>query len=78
MKVKTINISIPEELLTKIDEKARLEYRSRSELFKEATVVYLQTKDNWLVLQKEMSEKAKKMNIKTENDVEQIVDSLRK
>lgn len=78
MKAKTINISLPEKLLGSIDRKAREEYRSRSELIKEATVFYIQTKDNRVILQNDISAKAKKMRINLEADVEEMVDSLRK
>ena len=78
MNVKTINVSFPPELLKEIDRKAKEEYRSRSELLKEATLMYIQTKDNWLMLQKELVMRAKKMGIKNETDVEEMVDSLRK
>lgn len=78
MKAKTINISLPEKLLGSIDRKAREEYRSRSELIKEATVFYIQTKDNRAILQNDISAKAKKMRINSEVDVEAMVDSLRR
>lgn len=78
MKAKTINISLPEKLLGSIDRKAREEYRSRSELIKEATVFYIQTKDNRAILQNDISAKAKKRKINSEDDVEQMVDSLRR
>jgi len=77
MKSKTINISLPEKLLSSIDRKAKEEYRSRSELLKEAAVFYIQTKDNWAVLQKDIIARAKKMNIRTERDVEKLIDSSR-
>lgn len=77
MNVKTINISLPPDLIEKIDQKAKEEYRSRSELFKEATLIYIQTKDNWKVLQQDLAAKAKKMGLKSEKDIETIVDSLR-
>ena len=77
MKVKTINISMPEKLLENIDRKAKDEYRSRSELIREAALYYLQTKNNWAVLEQDLSTKAKKLGIKNEDDVEEMVDSLR-
>lgn len=42
MTSKVINISLPEELLEEVDELARWEKRSRSELFREAVRRYLQ------------------------------------
>lgn len=77
MKVKTINISIPEKLLANIDRKAKDEYRSRSELMREAALYYLQTKNNWAVLEQDLSAKADKLGIRNEDDIENMVDSLR-
>ncbi|MGA2666894.1 MAG: ribbon-helix-helix domain-containing protein [Patescibacteria group bacterium] len=77
MSVKTINVSLPDELLKEIDRKAEEEYRSRSELLKEATLMYIQTKDNWQVLQKDLVLRARKQGVKRENDIEKMVDSLR-
>lgn len=78
MRAKTINISLPFELLKEIDRKAKEEYRSRSELFKEATLMYIQTKDNFKVLQENLSQRAKKMGLKRESQIEEMIDSLRK
>jgi len=78
MQTKTINISLPGNVLKEVDRKAKEEYRSRSELLKDAVLIYIQTKDNWMVLQKELSKKAKKIGIKSESQVEDIVDSLRR
>lgn len=77
MKVKTVNISIPEKLLKEIDNKARDEYKSRSDLIREAALIYLQTSNNWAILQQDLSSRAKKAGIKTEADIEKMVDSLR-
>jgi metal-responsive CopG/Arc/MetJ family transcriptional regulator len=77
MKVKTINISLPEQLLFKIDQKAQEEYRSRSELLKEAAVFYIQTKNNWAVLQGDIVAKGKRMGLESENDIEKLIDSER-
>ena len=78
MKVKTINVSLPAKLLKTIDQKAKEEYKSRSELFKEASLMYIQTKDNWQILQSDIAQKAKKIGLKRENQVEEAIDSLRK
>lgn len=77
MKAKTINISLPSQVLAEIDRKAKEEYRSRSELLKEASLFYIQTRDNWMVLQRDLSSKAKVMGLESEADVEKMVDSLR-
>lgn len=77
MKAKIINISLPDQVLKQIDRKAEEEYRSRSELLKEAALFYIQTKDNWSVLQNDLTARASKVGLKSENDIEKMVDSLR-
>lgn len=41
MKTKIINISIPNQLLSDVDQVAKNEYRTRSELFREAVRSYI-------------------------------------
>lgn len=48
MAVKVINISLPAELLAEIDQLARQEKRTRSELFREAARRYLEVKSQVL------------------------------
>ena len=47
MKSSTVNISFNDELLKKIDEVARQESRSRSELIREAARSYIERKKKW-------------------------------
>jgi len=47
MSVSTVNISFQEELLDQIDDIARLESRTRSELIREAARLYLERKRRW-------------------------------
>lgn len=77
-KIKTINISLSSELVRQIDRKAVEEFRSRSELIREATLNYIQTKNNWSVLQNDLSVRAKKLKIKNEDQIEKLVDLMRK
>ena len=77
MKSKIVNISLPEQVLSKIDQKAKEEFRSRSELIKEAAIFYIQTKDQWSLLQQDIALRAKKMNLISEDDVEKMIDSSR-
>ena len=44
---KTINLSLQESLLAEVDEVARAESRSRSELFREAAREYVQRRRRW-------------------------------
>lgn len=47
MKTNTVNISFKADLLEKIDETAKEESRSRSELIREAARMYIQRKRRW-------------------------------
>jgi len=47
MKSSTVNISFNDELLKQIDQVARQESRSRSELIREAARSYLELKQRW-------------------------------
>lgn len=46
MKTKIINISLPDSLLSDADNLAQKEYRTRSELFREALRIYILTRKN--------------------------------
>ncbi|MCJ7586821.1 MAG: ribbon-helix-helix protein, CopG family [Candidatus Aminicenantes bacterium] len=47
MAVSTVNISFRKDLLAKIDEAAREECRTRSELIREAARLYVERKERW-------------------------------
>lgn len=47
MSISTVNISFQEELLGQIDDIAKMESRSRSELIREAARLYIERKRRW-------------------------------
>jgi CopG family transcriptional regulator/antitoxin EndoAI len=47
LKNKTVNISFKKDLLKKIDDIAKEESRSRSELVREAARIYIERKERW-------------------------------
>jgi len=47
MPTNTVNISFDENLLKEIDEVAKSEFRSRSELLREAARLYIERKEKW-------------------------------
>lgn len=47
MAINTVNISFDKNLLKEIDKVAKSEYRSRSELIREAARLYIERKDKW-------------------------------
>lgn len=77
MLTQTFNISLPVDLVKRADTVARNEYRNRSELIKEALRTYLSSKQTWDELYQYGSRIAKKMNIKTEDEVVKIINDYR-
>lgn len=73
MSTQTFNIALPKELVEKVDEAAKREYRNRSELIREALRVYLKDIEEWEDLFKYGRRIGKKMGIKSEADVNKIV-----
>ena len=67
MKTKIINISISDRLLSDADELAQKEYRTRSELFREALRSYILTRKNLNRIYGYGSIQAKKQKITPEN-----------
>ena len=47
MNTQTLNIALPKDLVKKVDELAKKEYRNRSELIREALRVYISDKKEW-------------------------------
>ena len=77
MNTQTLNISLPKDLVKKVDELAKKEYRNRSELIREALRVYLSDKKEWNDLLDYGKKVGKKMGIKNEADVNKIVYEFR-
>lgn len=73
MKTQTFNISLPEELVKKVDERAKKEYRNRSELIREALRVYLTDMHEWEKIFEYGSKIGKEMGITSEEQVNDIV-----
>jgi CopG family transcriptional regulator/antitoxin EndoAI len=76
-KYKVVNISMPEEFFQQVEELAKEENRTRSELYREALRQYIETR-RWQKLQKETAKRAQEMGITSEEDVERIVAEIRK
>lgn len=73
MKTQSFNIILPKELVVKIDELAKKEYRNRSELIREAVRVYISDKSEWDEIFTYGKKIGKKMGIKSEKDVNKVV-----
>jgi len=77
MQSQTLNISLPKDLIKRVDELAKKEYKNRSELIREALRGYVEDKNEWEEIFEEGKKMGKKMGIKSEEDVYRIVDEYR-
>ena len=77
MQTQTLNISLPKELVKKVDERAQKEYRNRSELIREALRMYLKDIMEWDEIFEYGKKVGKEMGIKSEEDVNKIVYEFR-
>lgn len=77
MNTQTFNISLPRELVKKVDEVAKKEYRNRSDFIREALLARLKEKSDWEQIFKAGRETAKKMGIKSEKQINDIVYEFR-
>lgn len=84
MSTQTINISLPEELVVKIDQAAKAEYASRSDYIRQALVGKLKTdqaeEQDWLLLESLMQDAAsgaEKNGYRTDEDFVRAVKEVR-
>lgn len=73
MRTKAFNISLPKTLIDLTDDTAKKEFRNRSELIREALWVYLKNKKEWNELLTYGKRQGRKIDIKSEEDVDRIV-----
>lgn len=73
---KILTLSLPPEMLKKVERIAKEENRTRSELFREALRQYIASKERWREIRKWGSEITKEQKL-TEADIERIVDEVR-
>lgn len=73
----TLNISLPTPLVKKADKAAKERFATRSDLIREALWVYLKDKDDWNQIFAWGKEAGRKMGIKSEEDVNKIIEDYR-
>jgi CopG family transcriptional regulator/antitoxin EndoAI len=74
---RTWTISLPPALLREAERTAREERRTKSELVREALRLYIE-EQRWRKLQRETTLRAQALGIRTEEDVDRLVHSVRK
>ena len=77
MQTQTFNIALPSSLVARMDLVATNEYRNRSELIREAVRIYLEDKLEWEDIFEFGRVAGKKAGIKSEEDVNKIVQEYR-
>ncbi len=73
MQTQTFNIALPLELVKKVDETAKREYRNRSELIREALRTYIGDREKLNQIFKAGEKAVKKMGITSEKQIDDIV-----
>ena len=73
MNTQTLNIALPTDLVKRVDQLAKKEYRNRSELIREALRVYLEDKSAWEEIYMLGESAMEKMGITSEEDIDRIV-----
>jgi metal-responsive CopG/Arc/MetJ family transcriptional regulator len=77
MKTQTVNISFTADLIHKIDRIAQKESRSRSELVREASRMYIDRKNRWASIFQFADSKMASLGL-SEPDIEKEIQKLRK
>lgn len=77
MRTQTLNIALPRDLVQKVDEVAKKEYKNRSELIRQALHSYIERGARWDKVLDTGKKYGKKMGIKSEEDVNRIVHEYR-
>ena len=70
-------VSLPKKMLQAIDKKSKQFGLGRSELLRSAVYRYLRDEENEDFLREHLAQMARKMRIRTEADVEALIDSMR-
>jgi metal-responsive CopG/Arc/MetJ family transcriptional regulator len=73
MAIKTVNISFPEQSLREIDEFAKKEALSRSDVLRIGAKRYIRNFTEWQVLQEIGEKQAKKLGLDTEEKIVKIL-----
>ena len=77
MKAQTLNISLPSNLVTLMDQVAKKQFSSRSDLIRIAIVSYMKRQEMWADIFAQGGVSAKKTKLK-ERELERIIDDYRK
>ncbi len=77
MATKTFNVSFPEPLAKRLDKLASRQKMSRSEILRAGARSYMNRMERWDEMAREMKSAAKRLGIRTMDDVDRIVHEVR-
>ena len=77
MQTQTFNIALPKDLVKKVDQIAKKEYKNRSELIREALRIYLRDMQEWDEIFEYGKKKARELGIKNEKQIDDMVYEFR-
>lgn len=74
---KVLTVSLPQDMFKQAEKIAKDENRTRSELFREALRQYIASRERWQEIRRWGGDSAKELGIKSEADVERLIDEFR-
>lgn len=74
---KVLTVSLPQEMFKKAEKIAREENRTRSELFREALRQYISTRERWQSVRARGARTAEELGIRSEEDIERLIQEFR-
>ncbi|WP_406677986.1 hypothetical protein [Moorella sp. ACPs] len=78
IKRRILNISLPVTLYKDLEEMAREKAKTKAEFAREAITRYIESEKRWQYIRKWGQESARQHQLKDENDIEEIIHSMRK
>jgi len=74
---KVLTVSLPQDMFKQAEKIAKDENRTRSELFREALRQYIASRERWQEMRRWGRKSAEELGIKSEADVERLIDEFR-
>lgn len=74
---RVLTISLPSKIALAVDRKSRQSGLGRSELLRAAFLRYLRDEENELAFQNELQKRGRSMGVRSEDNVEALIDSMR-
>ena len=75
-KRKILNISLPNQLYAEVEKLAKRETKTKAEFTREVLRQYIESQRRWREIRKWGRATAKKLGIKSERDIERIIDEF--